>query len=571
MRSWRKTVNILLVVIIVLATGILVWTNLNYNMQMRETFIKENADAVRLWTQYVDTSFDSAYGHVYELATEIYNKTELRSGSPSMRMMARHEIATTMSDKLLASANIDCFFVLDTDTDDLLYASNTLLTTANSRMLKGIVREAAAGCATRITDKSWALWYAGDKLCFVKAVSIGKYRVGALCRAENFEITNIVPVLGEEVSLLLLSDGEVCFVGGEVDRSGELVLDRNREPHIGNLVVFSCPLERVNATAVLAAKIEGIFFGVSPLVPVVLVTVSAVFLALMFIFNRLMRTKIVRPTQELLDATHEISSGNLRYRIGAEPGSEEFEKLFASFNNMAEQIHHLRIESYDQLLEDRENKLRLLRAQIKPHFYLNAITTISNMTYQGKNEDIREFCLTLARYMRYMLNVQGDWTTVDEELAHIRNYMKIQRFRSAGTLTLEIDCPAEVGRARIPLLVMFTMVENTFKHAMSLNDQLTVRIRGRRVEEPDFSGYSVIIEDDGDGFPENILETMNAPVEAALPAKEHLGLSNVRYTMALLFGRQGLLRLSNSEGGGARVEIRIPDGAEGEKHETPHM
>ena len=118
---------------------------------------------------------------------------------------------------------------------------------------------------------------------------------------------------------------------------------------------------------------------------------------------------------------------------------------------------------------------------------------------------------------------------------------------------------------------MFTVVENTFKHAISMTNQLTVRIRGRRVEEPDFSGCSVVIEDDGDGFPEDIIETMNAPTEDALPAKEHLGLSNVRYTMALLFGRQGLLRLANGENGGARVEIRIPDEEEGGNHEASHM
>ena len=59
---------------------------------------------------------------------------------------------------------------------------------------------------------------------------------------------------------------------------------------------------------------------------------------------------------------------------------------------MADQIQNLRIESYDRLLKIRENQLQMVRAQIKPHFFLNAITTVYNMTYQNRPEDTRRFC-----------------------------------------------------------------------------------------------------------------------------------------------------------------------------------
>jgi len=49
----------------------------------------------------------------------------------------------------------------------------------------------------------------------------------------------------------------------------------------------------------------------------------------------------------------------------------------------------------------------------------------------------------------------------------------------------------------------------------------------------------------------------------AVFTKEHLGLTNVRYTLHLAYCRNDLLRISNREEGGARVEIRIPDGEEG--------
>ena len=563
MRSWRKTVNVLLIAIIVLATVILLWTNWFYNREDRRTVVEENTGTLALWTQWVDAGLDSAYEHVRELIVTVYNNTELRSGSPMMQALARNAVLDSMTDKLRVSENIDCFFVLDTDADMLLYSASSELSGFHAQEIKSAVRDLAAGCATSIDDRNWALRFVGERLCFVKAVTVGKYRVGAVCGAENYEILNGFTVLGGGPSLLLVSDGGIYFAGGEGDRSGELTVDENGEVRGSGLAVISHRMKRMDAVAVLAAKTGG-FFSAEHLPAILLIAVSALFLALILLFNRTMQRQIVKPTHQLLTANNEISAGDIQYRITEQAESQEFKDLFDSFNNMAEQILSLRIEAYDRLLEDRENKLRLLRAQIKPHFYLNAITTISNMTYQGRSEDIRGFCSALAKYMRYMLGVQSDWTTVDEELTHIANYVKLQRYRSAGDLNIEIDCPDEIGRTRIPLLVMFTVVENTFKHAMSLTNQLTVSIRGRRVEEPGFSGCSIVIEDDGDGFPEKIIEFMNAPAEGALPAKEHLGLSNVRYTMALLFNRQGLLRLSNRPSGGASVEIRIPDAGEEE-------
>ena len=49
-------------------------------------------------------------------------------------------------------------------------------------------------------------------------------------------------------------------------------------------------------------------------------------------------------------------------------------------------------------------------------------------------------------------------------------------------------------------------------------------------------------------------------------AKEHLGMSNVRYTLNLIYNCSDLLHISNRECGGAHIEIWIPD--EEEKHET---
>ena len=74
------------------------------------------------------------------------------------------------------------------------------------------------------------------------------------------------------------------------------------------------------------------------------------------------------------------------------------------------------------------------------------------------------------------------------------------------------------------------------------------------------------VEDNGGGFPQEVLDNFNGELpEGELPPKEHLGLTNIRYTLRYSYHRQASLRLLNTETG-AKAVIWIPSG-EGAKEE----
>lgn len=199
----------------------------------------------------------------------------------------------------------------------------------------------------------------------------------------------------------------------------------------------------------------------------------------------------------------------------------------------------------------------MLRAQIQPHFYLNAITTISNMTYQNRNEEIRKYIAALAKFIRYMLNLQCKQVLISDELAHIDNYLKMQAIRFPNSVQVETYLDPKAEQLEIPYLLLFTVVENTFKHAMDLYSTLRLRICCEAVEEAHFHGFRIRVQDNGKGFSQEVLDRIRQEVSPANP-KEHLGLTNVRRTLMLTYGRDDLLRLSNLPEGGAQVEIWIP-------------
>ena len=109
-------------------------------------------------------------------------------------------------------------------------------------------------------------------------------------------------------------------------------------------------------------------------------------------------------------------------------------------------------------------------------------------------------------------------------------------------------------------MIIFTVIENAFKFAMNLYDTLILLILCEEIREDGFQGFRVIIEDNGDGFSEDQLNKFHIgnEVEEKQDGK-HIGLSNIKKTLELQYGRKDLLRLSNATPHGARVEIWIPD------------
>lgn len=561
MRSWRKKTSIMLVIILVAAMGLLIWTNWFYNREIRQSVLEENTNAIALWAERVDSSLDTVNKHILEMMTIMISNMEVRTGSPVMPLSMRADLLNKMDRALSTSGFADCFFVLDGDTDALLLSTSRFIGYDEWASIRGIISSLDEDDIDSVMDKTWtARCPDGGKPYFFKAYHLGKYTVGAACKIINFDITKAVNLRGKNTSCLLIGKDGAYFCGGDIDRSGQIRFDSRGEPCFdGKTEIIKGSFTKADVTAVLSVE-AGFLFGSPQLwVSILLAACSIFFVLLLLFFSNMMHTEITVPTQELLHANNEISAGNIQYRITEPARSEEFLALFGSFNTMAGQISQLRIEAYDQLLADRENRLRLLRAQVKPHFYLNAITTINNMTYLGRNEDVRSFCQALAKYMRYMLNVQSNWTTIGEELTHISNYTDMQKLRSPGKIELSIDCPEELEATRIPIMVLFTVVENSFKHALNPHKQLCVRITVKHTETENFAGCRVTIEDNGDGFPENILEQMNRPIDGSLPAKEHLGLSNVRYTLLLSYNRNDLFHVRNRNAGGSAVEISIPD------------
>ncbi|MCG8709732.1 sensor histidine kinase [Brenneria sp. 4F2] len=161
-------------------------------------------------------------------------------------------------------------------------------------------------------------------------------------------------------------------------------------------------------------------------------------------------------------------------------------KLFSSINRtLGEGIAHLlsaqilagRFERQKQLLV--QSEIKLLHAQVNPHFLFNALNTLSAVIRRNPDH-ARQLVLSLSTFFRKNLKRSNDEVSLSDELEHVNAYLEIEKARFADHLTVDITLPDQLLEARLPAFSLQPIVENAIKHGISqMLDVGHVHISGR--------------------------------------------------------------------------------------------
>lgn len=190
-----------------------------------------------------------------------------------------------------------------------------------------------------------------------------------------------------------------------------------------------------------------------------------------------------------------------------------------------------------------EAELRNLRSQLEPHFLFNSLNTISETMY-GDPTSADEMIGHLSALLRASLHsARSQEVPLSQELADLDHYLALLQARFSDRFSITVSADARSRQALVPSMILQPLVENAVKHAAS---------RGKRVRiavtccAP---GEEVILDvrDDGVGIPAH-----------ADPFDGGVGLTAARDRLRLLYENRFAFTAQNANGGGFRVELRIP-------------
>jgi two-component system, LytTR family, sensor kinase len=136
-----------------------------------------------------------------------------------------------------------------------------------------------------------------------------------------------------------------------------------------------------------------------------------------------------------------------------------------------------------QLAREKMNtEIRLLKAQINPHFIFNSMNNIYSLAY-SKSDQAPEAVLKLSDMLRYVYyDCNRDEVTLGAELEYIRNYIAFQQMKSPQEQHIVLDSQGVDENFRIAPMLFIPFVENSFKYS-KIEDLKDARVEIKLITE----------------------------------------------------------------------------------------
>lgn len=197
-----------------------------------------------------------------------------------------------------------------------------------------------------------------------------------------------------------------------------------------------------------------------------------------------------------------------------------------------------------------EARLESLRRQLSPHFLFNTLNTVSVLALRGDKEAVVNTITRLSDLLRVAIDEdRPQLVPLRDELEFLNGYIWIQQVRFGERLEVVVDVSPDAMSALVPSMILQPIAENAVEHGISGQaGAIVITI----MASVDSEWLHIQVQDCGPGF--------------TTPARRRVhghgvGLGNTTQRLQQLYGRDHVIRCSDSPSGGATVELILPRSA----------
>ena len=303
-----------------------------------------------------------------------------------------------------------------------------------------------------------------------------------------------------------------------------------------------------------------------------LMVIMGMMLVVVCVFVMLLSQWLTRPTEQMLETIERIKNGETQLRVQPVGWSEELKVLGTEFNDMLDRVQVMAQEEYKYRLLVERTEYKMLQAQINPHFLYNTLNTMSGIATAQNCPLVSGLCHSLSAVFRYSLNMTDEFSTVQKEMEHVKNYLYVMDVRSGSDVSYEYQIAEETLQDQLPRICLQPIVENAITHGLRNVRRKDKKLTISAVHE---NGLLLIyVEDNGTGMD---AEEMNHLLEKNDPKRVETGVSigilNVNARLKRVFGEEYGILIDSRMGEGTKVSIRVPilkkkEEQEGESYES---
>ncbi len=253
-----------------------------------------------------------------------------------------------------------------------------------------------------------------------------------------------------------------------------------------------------------------------------------------------------KPLEAMRHKMHDVQDGNFEEHLEVE-GEGEIAELAIAYNTMQEGLQHYIDELMSMEKEKRLLEIHSLQMQINPHFMYNTLTSFKFLAWQKRDQELVQSLDAFIALLQETLGNKEEKITVAQEIANLKNYVHILKIRFGEHIQVNYNIEPACLHCVCPKLILQPFVENAFFHAFNDQENGSIDIFGRIVE--DHLLFEII--DNGKG--------MDVQADLKKGTKfSGVGIPNVNERIALLYGRQYGVQIESVPNAGTFVTIELP-------------
>ncbi len=575
-------IKIILLLIVIPSIAALIYVNSRMRESLRQQAASVSGDMLGLYMEQLDGMFEDVDIYLTGMMSDNQNIVNLQLQTDrNDRQLTKFALHQDLVASTVSQPNVGGFFVYSCPLgmeDDFFNSVNTLKDSGSEnldgkRILKKMTSKIVDGT---LDTSTWFRWKLGDSYYLLRIVYDRNTWLG--CWVGLNDLVHPLEKLNlgaEGFSVLTSGQGQILtdnptdmvmldinenyrdiepFFGAKETAPEDAALehDYSMKSYQQKYLQVSTASHRADLCLVAMIPDKNVL-GNYRQVQSVLLVLSLIILVLLPLGALLVQRYIYHPLHDLEGTMEQVRGGNMDVRARQESHLKEFCVLTQRFNEMLDEIHHLKIHMYEQQLKEKETYLQYLQLQIHPHFFLNCMSLMHGLAELGKYKEIQKLSQSLVKYFRYMFKKATSLISVREEMDHIKNYMDIQKMRFPDGIGCTINVDEALYEALIPPLSIQTFVENSVKYALDLTRCTKISVDIIKLGDK----MKVSIRDNGRGYPVDVLTVINSDEDIFEGDDTHrIGIRNVKERLKLIFGENSYIHFYNDHG--SVVEYVIP-------------
>lgn len=244
---------------------------------------------------------------------------------------------------------------------------------------------------------------------------------------------------------------------------------------------------------------------------------------------------------------------------------DEVGELNKTFIHMVTRLKEMMKQIQLREEQKREAELTALQAQISPHFLYNTLNTIKYLARLRNAVNIEEVTTSLIQLLRGVVGNTRQYVTIEEELAYIRGYITIQRYKDMYQMDVDWHVDPELLRCKTVKLLLQPIVENAIIHGYKPGD--SERLLTISLQKQGMNDIVIEVTDNGPGMSnEQILRILSGEMRQNGYTFSGIGIANVHERIRMMFGKHYGIHILSEIGLYTTVTITIPILNEGDTY-----